>query len=103
MLLAPERRTERAGYLIAAALGLALIDNGWQLEAQPGQFYLSRGEQRLDVLSVVRDLFEGKMPADVWRRLCDELRIAGLPLASTSEAPAEPEQKQVSAPPESQN
>lgn len=103
MLLAPAQRTERAGHLIATALGLVLIDNGWQLEAQPGQFYLYRGEQRLNVLSVARDLYEGKMPADAWRSLCDELRIAGLPLASTSEAPAEPKQKQVSAPPESQN
>jgi hypothetical protein len=40
MLLSPQQRTERAGLLLAMAMGLALLKNGWELEAQPGSFYL---------------------------------------------------------------
>jgi len=100
MLLAPQQRTERAGHLLATALGLALLDNGWQLEAQPGTFYLHRGAQRLNVMTATRDLFDKKMSEEAWGKLCDELGIRDVPLARTAEAPApaQPEEKKVSEP-----
>jgi heat shock protein HtpX len=41
MLLAPSQRTQRAGQLFAAAMALALVENRWELNVQPGAFHLS--------------------------------------------------------------
>src|SRR5580704_1162016 len=43
MLLTPQQRTQRAGQLLGMALGLALLEKGWDLEAQPGSFFLGKG------------------------------------------------------------
>lgn len=80
MLLAPEQRKQRAGHLLAMALGLALLDKGWQLEAQPGNFFLYRGNEKVDVFQLLDELAEGKIAPGAWREKCQELGIAGAPI-----------------------
>ena len=82
MLLTPQQRTERAGKLVATALALTLLDKGWQLETQPGQFYFYRDSERINVFGLVDDLIAGKLSGDSWAGRCDELGIRGAPLYS---------------------
>jgi hypothetical protein len=81
MLLAPEQRKQRAGHLLAMALGLALLKKGWQLEAQPGSFYLYRGSERVDVFEQINELANGKIPQEAWSERCKEWGIVGAPLS----------------------
>jgi heat shock protein HtpX len=80
MLLAPDQRKQRAGYLLAGAISLALIEKGWQLEAQPGSFYLHRGSERLDPFAMFGELAGGKIPPEAWRERCKQWGIAGAAL-----------------------
>jgi heat shock protein HtpX len=90
MLLAPEQRKQRAGHLLAMALGLTLLEKGWQLEAQPGNFFLYRGSERVDVFELMQELAKGKITPEAWRERCKELGIAGAPLCPAAGAkPAE--------------
>jgi heat shock protein HtpX len=81
MLLTPQQRTHRAGQLVGMALGLALLENGWQLEAQPGSLFLRKGTNRINAATWMDELLGGKVPAEEWRKTCDELGIADLALA----------------------
>jgi heat shock protein HtpX len=81
MLLTPQQRTQRAGQLLGMALGLALLENGWQLEAQPGSLFLGKGADRINTSALVDELVEGKVSPEEWRRMCDEWGIADLALA----------------------
>jgi heat shock protein HtpX len=81
MLLTPEQRTQRAGQLFGMALGLALLDKGWELQAQPGSFYLGKGADRINTWALMDELVEGKVSPEQWRKMCDELGIADLALA----------------------
>jgi heat shock protein HtpX len=81
MLLSPQQRTRRAGQLFGMALGLALLENGWQLEAQPGSFFLGKDADRINTAALLDELVEGKLSPEEWRKMCDELRIADLALA----------------------
>jgi heat shock protein HtpX len=90
MLLAPEQRKQRAGHLLAMALGLALLEKGWQLEAQPGDFFLYRGVERVDVFELMEELANRKIGQEAWREKCVELGIAGAQLClRAEEKPAE--------------
>jgi len=90
MLLAPDQRKQRAGYLLAGAISLALIEKGWELEAQPGSFYLHRGSEKLDPFAIFAELAGGKIPPEVWRERCKEWGIAGTSLVvATGEQQAE--------------
>jgi len=86
MLLTPEQRTQRAGKLVASALALTLLDKGWQLETQPGQFYFYRDSEKMNVFRLVDDLIAGKLSGDAWAGRCDELGIRGAPLYSGGKA-----------------
>jgi heat shock protein HtpX len=89
MLLTPQQRTQRARQLFGMALGLALLEKGWELEAQPGSFYLGRGADRIDVSALMEELAEGKISPEEWRKMCGELGITDLSLAlPTGSAPA---------------
>jgi hypothetical protein len=77
MLLTPEQRKQRAGRLLASALALTLLDKGWQLESQPGQFYFYRDSEKMNVFGLVDDLIAGKLSGDAWAGRCDELGIKG--------------------------
>ncbi len=83
MLLTPKQRTERAGRLLASALALTLLEKGWQLETQPGQFYFHRGNEKINVFALRDELIAGKLSGDagVWR--CNEFGINGAPLYNT--------------------
>ncbi|HKW55745.1 MAG TPA: M48 family metallopeptidase [Candidatus Acidoferrum sp.] len=80
MLLTPQARAQRAGHLLNMALALAMTENGWELQAQPGSFYLRRGELRFDAVSAVEEMLSGKTPPEEWAKLCADLGIADLPL-----------------------
>jgi Zn-dependent protease with chaperone function len=86
MLLTPQQRTHRAGQLFGMALGLALLENGWELEAQPGSFYLHRGADRINTSALMDELTEGKISAESWAKMCDELGITEVGLALPAES-----------------
>ncbi len=70
VLLTREQRAERAANLLSKALTLVMIDNGWSLHIQPGEFHLSRREERLlpgDIISAMR---AGKLGTGPWRDWC---------------------------------
>lgn len=81
-LLSPEQRTARAGQLLAVALALALLANGWELHSQPGVFHFQRGNEQLDPFVIVQQLMEGKLSREAWATRSRELDIAQLPLFS---------------------
>lgn len=78
MLLAPDQRKQRAGWLLSGALALALIEKGWQLKALPGDFYLRRGTETLNPFGLFGELAEGKIAPDAWREKCREWGIEGV-------------------------
>jgi hypothetical protein len=78
MLLTPQQRTQRAGQLLGMALGLALLEKGWELEAQPGSFFLGKGVDRINTFALMDELIEGKTTAEGWAGMCEELGIADL-------------------------
>lgn len=84
ILLAPEQRKQRAMHFLAAALGLALLERGWQLEAQPGNFFLYRGSQKVDVFQLMQEVANGKIAREGWEERCKELGIAGARLCPLS-------------------
>jgi heat shock protein HtpX len=81
MLLTPQQRTQRAAQLFGMALGLALLEKGWELQAQPGSFFLGKGADRINTSALMDELVEGKVSPEEWMKMCDELGIADLALA----------------------
>lgn len=75
MLLTPLERSQRAIQLIASAIALVLLDNGWQLEFKPGIFYLHRATETVDAFVMVRELVEGKMSPEAWIDSCTKMGI----------------------------
>jgi hypothetical protein len=80
MLLDKRQRGERAVALLVAAVGLALVEHDWCLEAQPGKFYVYRGSEQLNVPIFVSELVSGKMSPENWLQKCRDLGIVDLPL-----------------------
>ena len=66
MLLRPDQRIERARSLLATALGLTLVNNGWTLHSRPGEFYLTRGAEQLDPHNLIRQLSDGAISKECW-------------------------------------
>lgn len=83
MLLDPQQRTNRAGYLFGAGLGLALVDQGWTLHSGPGVFHLERGTEQLNPFSVMEQLMSGKLTKQDWTARCNALGIGHLMLGAT--------------------
>jgi heat shock protein HtpX len=88
MLLAPQQRTQRAGQLLAVAVGLAMLENGWESFSQPGNFYLHRGTEKIDVFEAVDELIAGKVSPENWVSTCERLSIKDLALSSAEESTA---------------
>jgi len=88
MLLTPEQRTGRVLELLGTALGLVLIDHGWNVFAQPGQFYLRRDTEKLNPMAMVADIASGKITREDWIEHCRNLEILGCPLAKSGSAAA---------------
>src|SRR4029077_512919 len=78
MLLTPQQRTQRAGQLFGMALGLALLERGWELEAQPGSFFLGKGTDRINTFALMEELIDRETTAEGWAGMCKELGIAHL-------------------------
>jgi len=86
MLLTPQQRAQRAGQLLAMALGLALLEKGWKLEAQPGSFFLGKDANRINTFTLMDELVEGTVSPENWVKMCDELGITDLALALPTES-----------------
>jgi heat shock protein HtpX len=82
-LLTREQREHRAGNVFWMAFALALMNDGWELHAQPGEFYLFRGEQRLNPIECFTDLRSGAKDGKSWSEWSRSLGISDLPLATS--------------------
>jgi len=80
MLLTREQRAGRAAALLWMALALALLDAGWELHAQPGDFYLARGADKLSPPDLVRRIRQGTLSAEGYRDLVRHLGVGELRL-----------------------
>jgi hypothetical protein len=78
MLLDPQQRTQRAGYLFGAGLALALLDHGWTLHSGPGIFHLQRGDDQLNPFSIMEQLMASKLTPQAWIAQCNALGIGQL-------------------------
>jgi hypothetical protein len=83
VLLAREQRAGRATALLWMALAIALMDAGWELHVQPGEFYLHRGKLAVRPAEVVGEIQSGKLSGDAWRVQCADLEIGQLRLDPT--------------------
>jgi len=81
-LLTPEQREQRAGNVFWMAFALALMNGGWELHAQPGEFFLARGEQRLNPIECFTELRSGAKDGASWSEWSQSLGISDLPLVS---------------------
>jgi len=88
MLLKPQQRVQRARELLAASLSLSLMASGWELHAQPGDFYFQRGDEKFQPFRAVHELANGKITGEVWMARAKALGIEEL---SLEPKPAPPE------------
>src|SRR5436309_2805317 len=58
-----------------SAFNLALLDNGWELQTQPGDFCLKRGQEKLAPAGLVRGLKSGALSESDFRKLIGRLEI----------------------------
>lgn len=89
MLLTPEQRTQRAGRALSIGLGLAMLENGWELHCSPGVFHLQRGEQTLNPFLVVDEMMRGKLSRDAWAQRSNALGLHTLTLFPQARAQQE--------------
>ncbi len=76
-----EERKQQAAGLLGAALTLSLHRQGWNLRVMPGEeVTLERGGVSLQPFAVVKELSDGKMKGEDWKRRCAEAGIASVPL-----------------------
>jgi hypothetical protein len=88
-LLTREQRAGRAADAIGHALTLALIDHGWRLQLQPGQFYLeSENGTRMNPQTLIKELRNGERKADAWVQYCETNAIGDWPLVPQTAAAA---------------
>jgi hypothetical protein len=91
MLLDKRQRGERPISLLVAAVGLALVEHDWCLEAKLGKFHVYRGIEQLNVPIFVSELVSGKMSPENWLQKCRDLGIVDIPLInSLQESPCPP-------------
>lgn len=75
-LLTREQRTHNAARFFGIAVGLVLLEKGWQFHAQPGISEFRRGDESLDLFALVNQLVAGELSADDWVQKCSSLGIA---------------------------
>jgi hypothetical protein len=81
-LLTREQRADRAADAIGHALTVALIDHGWKLHFQPGQFYVeSESGSKMNPAEVIGELRDGKSNAEKWLQYCEMNAIGDWHLA----------------------
>jgi hypothetical protein len=71
-------RIEHVAQLLPIAVGLTLLEHGWQLEANPGLLYFHKDGQKLNVFEIVGQLRRGSFPREQWFELSRRLGIADL-------------------------
>jgi heat shock protein HtpX len=86
ILLSVEQRTARAQKVVGMALGLLLLNNGWQIHSDPGQFCLRSGTDSLNPFYIMRDIASGRLTKAAWRVQCEQLDIAGRALVDVAAA-----------------
>jgi Peptidase family M48 len=86
MLLNRAQREAEAAGLLVSAFTLSLLDHGWNLYIQPGHFYLTRGDSKLEPWSMMDGLRSGKLSALDWSTLCFNTEIGDWSLGPTSSA-----------------
>ncbi len=79
MLLTQEQRGQRAARVLAAALGLVMFENGWELQDTPGRLHLQRGQRFINPFFIVDQIVQGKISREGWPEKCHEL---GLPTSA---------------------
>lgn len=87
-LLSPEQRIEQVARLLPIAVGLALLDHGWQLEANPGLLYFHKDGQKLNVFEILGQLRSGSFPREQWFELSQRFGIADLFITAADKNPA---------------
>jgi heat shock protein HtpX len=90
MLLSPDQRTARAANLFAAALALAMIRSGWELQVEPGLFRMSRGDREFNPFHAVNQLMTKELSREAWTVRCQELALSQLVLLPSSPAEQNP-------------
>ena len=80
-LLNYEQSESRAVYLLGVSVGLRLLEQGWRMHAQPGDYYLYKGEEHADVVGKLEAITKGEMSGEQWFAQCEKWGIAGLSLA----------------------
>jgi heat shock protein HtpX len=90
VLLSPDQRTARAAGLFAAALALAMIRSGWELQVGPGLFRMSRGDREFNPFLAVNQLMAKKLSRVAWTVLCQDLGLSQLVLLPSSSAEQNP-------------
>lgn len=75
VLLTREQRAQRAGKLLSTALTLVMIEDGWTLNMQPGEFHISRGDERVVPDAIIKAMREGTLSTGLWRDWCAQRGI----------------------------
>ena len=85
-LFTREQRSDRAASIVQSALMLALIENGWTLQAKPGFVSLASGDLRLEPGRVFPQLRAGAYKKEDWVTYCEKAGIGQWPLATLANA-----------------
>jgi len=91
MLLSPDQRTARAAGLFAAALALAMIRSGWELQVGPGMVRISSGNHEFNPFLAVNQLMTNTLSREAWTLRCQELGLSQLILLPSSPSEDKPE------------
>jgi len=85
-LLSQGQRTERAAFLLGAALGLILVENGWELHSAPAEVCLKRGGNTANPFGIVARLRTGKSGGTNWASEYGLQEVAGVLLGSAGKS-----------------
>jgi Zn-dependent protease with chaperone function len=78
-----EERLAKAANALGCVVAMAMMDHGWQLHLQPGEFYVERDGEKLETGTAVADLQSGKLTAAAWADYCERQGIGAWPLTSS--------------------
>jgi heat shock protein HtpX len=76
------QRMARANDILFSAFALCLVDNGWNLIAEPGNFVLVRNESKIDPGSVVGSIRAGRLSVVDWSGFRAQHGIGDWPLSA---------------------
>ena len=79
-LFTREQRAERAFKLMWMALGLRLVEHGWEIHMQPGQSCFTKGAELVSFPRTVMALRRGKTSAAEWAAWCARNGLGGVKL-----------------------